>query len=70
VHSSCAAGDEGADGGNAGVSLPKFKYASPSAIVAPPLIYPGPSHTARQQRRSVAALSAVALNLRYCVFLI
>jgi hypothetical protein len=69
-HSLCAAGDEAADGGKAGVSLPSFKYVPAPVIVAPPPIDPGPSHASRQRRPSGAAASAVALNLRYCTFLI
>lgn len=69
-HSLCAAGDDAADGGKAGVALPSLKYVPPGIIVAPPPIDPGTRHAPRQRRPSGPAASAVALNLRYCVLLI
>lgn len=68
-HSLCA-GDEVADGGKPGVSVPAFQLLPALATVHPPPIDVRPSRAYRQQRPSGAAGAAVALNLRYCVFLI
>jgi hypothetical protein len=68
-HSLCAA-DDAADGGAPGVSVPAFQPLPALATVHPPPIDWRPSRTYRQQRPSGVAGAAVALNLRYCVFLI
>ncbi len=69
-HSLCAAGDDVADGGKAGVSVPSLKYVPAAVTVAPLPIDAGPSPASQHQRLRGAATSAIALNLRYCVFLI
>lgn len=69
-HALCAAGDEVADGGNAPLAVPAFKHAAAVVVSELPPLDPGPSPASSQRRPSGAATTAVALNLRYCVFLI
>ena len=70
AHAFCSAGDDVADSGNSGAFPLLFKHAVSSAVIQVDLALSRPSRACNNQRPLDVSSSAVALNLRHCVFLI
>jgi hypothetical protein len=69
-HALCSAGDDVADSGKTGVSVPVFKHVLSVPIVQVSVIHSHSSHAWTKQIPVDVTSPTVALNLRHCVFLI